>query len=584
MEQEKIESYLHELRNDIKVNEKFKSKLRSSFIKKQRNRGGSWLPLVAAAILFLAVFLPNLPTKQVRADSLLVANGISFVDMGSGEVLAYTHAGGHLYISLKEKGIYIYENKGLRKISEQTADSMSRTALEDQLLFTQNGDVYLLYLNSLETEQVLTGQYKDPEWKDKDHFYVTSDADGKQTIVDIELSTEQGKEIAAGEQVSFVNKEQKLVFQRNGEILLYDLIKKKEWIVDNGKDPSISSNGSYISYVKEQAGVEDVWIADLNRESKKKVTTNPPPRYESAAKAIYRYETPIWGGEERQLYVRKTRIDGENQPTQIMKIRLSAEEMTVRDTVNCFLQALIIRDDDYAMSLMKNPPEFLTYSNPHQIGFRTMEIEESKQSATAKAEVYWTDTALPYYQIGTYEFSMVKEKGRFVIKQVQELPHIELSSNDQEQIQLVKNGQKENLFTRHDIPLSFIADENVRFSSLVLTHDEKTVLFSLQGEDQVAILEYDRESQGFRLLAAIPDAMVTQISIDSTGRFVAVDYEGSAGLSISLFDLTKGKQIEQFTGAHSILWRGKQLLLQEVADSHTLVYELNPQTGHKKIY
>lgn len=79
MGQEKIENYLHELRENIEVDEEVKRKLRASFIKKEKNRRNSWLPLVAAAILFLAVLLPNLSTKQVRAGSLMVENGISFL-------------------------------------------------------------------------------------------------------------------------------------------------------------------------------------------------------------------------------------------------------------------------------------------------------------------------------------------------------------------------------------------------------------------------------------------------------------------------------------------------------------------------
>jgi hypothetical protein len=39
--------------------------------------------------------------------------------------------------------------------------------------------------------------------------------------------------------------------------------------------------------------------------------------------------------------------------------------LTNEETVKRFLQALILRDDDYTKSMMANPPELLTYSNPH---------------------------------------------------------------------------------------------------------------------------------------------------------------------------------------------------------------------------
>ncbi|MFS0575707.1 hypothetical protein AB1K83_08735 [Sporosarcina sp. 179-K 3D1 HS] len=581
MEQEKIENYLREMRNEIEVDEQLKRKLRSSFMKKEGMKKNSWLPFIAAAILFLAVFLPNLSTKEVRASLLIVGNGISFFDIGSGEVLAYTHVDGRLYLSLRDRGIYLHENDGLKRITEQTAGRFSRNAEGGHVLFTQNGDVFLLQLETNEIVQVMEGNYGDPEWKDEDHFYVVSD----QTILEINLQTKEEKAIVKGEQPSFIAKDQKLVFHRDGKILLYDLKNDKEDIVDHGKDPSTSPNGHYISYVKSSSGVEDVWIADSDLDTKKKLTANPPPRYESTEKAIYRYQSPIWAGEERQLYVMKTRIDGESQPVQIMKIELSVEAMTAKETVKGFLQALVVRDDDYAMSLMKHPPSFLTYSNPHQIGFQIVEMEEQPQSATVQAEVYWTDTALPYYQITTYEFTLAKEKGRFVIEQVKELPQIKLSANDQNQVQLVNGDDKEILFSLQDVPQAFIADENVRFSSLVITPDENTVLFSLQGEEQVAVLAFDRETKSFTLLTAMADATVTQLSLDSSGRYVAADtYTSSSESNVALFDVIKGKQIAQFTNANSVLWRGNQLILQEVAESHTLLYEYDPQNKRKKTY
>lgn len=142
--------------------------------------------------------------------------------------MAYTHVDGHFYLSLKDKGIFIYENEGLERISEQTADRFSRTAQGEHLLFVRNGDVFLLHLKTYDTEQVLKGDYSEPEWKDEDHFYITSN----QTIMEADLQTKEEKAIVKGERPSFVTKEQKLVFHRDGKILLYELKKatKKSWM------------------------------------------------------------------------------------------------------------------------------------------------------------------------------------------------------------------------------------------------------------------------------------------------------------------------------------------------------------------
>lgn len=69
----------------------------------------------------------------------------------------------------------------------------------------------------------------------------------------------------------------------------------------------------------------------------------------------------------------KKRNDGENGPAKIMKIELSEQSSTEIETVKSYLQALMVRDDDFAKSLLKDQPEFLTYSNPKQIGFQILE-------------------------------------------------------------------------------------------------------------------------------------------------------------------------------------------------------------------
>ncbi|MFJ7935476.1 hypothetical protein [Sporosarcina sp. NPDC096371] len=592
MENEKITKSLYELRNEIEVDTDLKKQLRKTFVKKSRTRKwkNAWIPLLAAAILFSAFLLPNEQMPHVKASSLKITNAISFLDIGSGEITAYTYHDGRLYLSLKGRGIFVYENE-LKQVSNDAVDSFSRSSKEEKLLFTHNGDVFLFDVKTTKTEKVLDGtsdaSYVYPEWKDRNHIYLTKVTDKEKEIVEVNVQTKEETFILSGEMSSFVEKEQKLVFERHGEIMIYNVKSGKETIVDHGKNPSVTNDGNYISYVKERSGFEDVWISDMDLETKNKVTTNPPPRFEPSGEGMYRYQFPIWGNDERTLYVMKKKNDGENGPAKIMKIELSEQSSTEIETVNNYLQALMVRDDDFAKSLLKNPPEFLTYSNPKQIGFQILETTKNEQSTSIKAEVYWTDTSLAYYKASTYNFTLMKENGRYMIETVKELSTAELLTNEQNEIELVKDGKGEVLFSLQDIPQSFIQTENIRFSSLLHTHDEKNVIFSLQGMDEtseVTLFSFNRETKAFNLLATLEGGIMYKVALDATGRYFYADYTTDAGdWKMLIFNLEKGKQTD-FTNVRPKFWKGDKLILEEVAETHSMYYQYDPHTGSKINY
>ncbi|MFJ7952154.1 TolB family protein [Lysinibacillus sp. NPDC096418] len=592
MEDEKITKTLYELRNEIEVNTDLKKQLRKTFVKKSRKRKwkNAWIPLLTAAILFLAFLLSNEQMPHVKASSLKIANSISFLDIGSGEITAYTYHDGRLYLSLEGRGIFVYENE-FKQVLNDAPNSFSRSSKEEKLLFTNNGDVFLFDVKTTKSEKLLDGtsdsSYIYPEWKDQNHIYLTKVTDKEKQIVEVNMQTKEESIIASGEMASFVEKEQKLVFERHGEIIIYNVKSGKETIVDRGKNPSVTNDGNYISYVKERSGFEDVWITDMDLETKNKVTTNPPPRYEPSVKGMYRYQLPIWGNDERTLYVMKNRNDGENEPAKIMKIELSEQSSTEIETVKSYLQALIVRDDDFAKSLLKDPPEFLTYSNPKQIGFHILETTNNEQSTSVKAEVYWTDIALAYYKVSTYELTLMKENERYVIETVKELNTTELLANEQNEIEMVKDGKGEALFSLQDIPQSLIQAEDIRFSSLLNTHDEKNVIFSLQGMDEtsgVTLFSFNRETKSFNLLATLKGGIMEKVALDATGRYLTADYLTDAFDSkLFIFDLEKGKQTD-FTNVRSVFWKEDKLILEEVAETHSMYYQYDPHTGSKKNY
>ncbi|WP_458412991.1 TolB family protein [Schinkia sp. CFF1] len=599
---DKIENNLHELKEQIYVNEELKQELRKDFLPKNRKSWwrNPWLNGLLAAVIFLGFYLTNSKVDYVSASSLKIANAISFFDVGSGEIVAYTHQTGTLYVSLKGKGIYKYTDKGLTKIADMVAGSFSQSSIEDQLLFSQNGGIYRLSLTPKKVEEITKGKYSQPTWKDSKHIYATKNDGAHSKIVEINLTNMEESIVTDGLNPVFVDEEKQLVFERDHKIVMKNLKNGKETIVDDGTNPALSPDDSYISYIKNEDGIDDVWIKDVNLETSKKITNNISKRIENTKKGLYHYTSPIWNTTENSLYVLKQRQEDPKQSISIMKIVLSEKALTARETVERYLQALIVRDDDYAKSMMEEPPEFLTYSNPHQVGYTIVNSKEGNGGITVSANVYWTYTANPYYQVASYQFELKKENDRFVIQKVTEANKIEITSLDSKNLDLLKNGEKqERLFSLTDIPKEFIKTNSIRISSLALSHDEKEIIFSLQemregkgAASGITILKYNREQKTFTEIARLEpkgndqSLVIEQMSLDSTGQYVIADVFSEPGFvsDTYLFDIEKGTKIEQFNGSHALFWQNKKLMLQVMDENQWMLYEYNPEITKKILF
>lgn len=596
MDSEKIEKQLHELREHIYIDQDLKKRLRESFHKKRTHlvRKISWMSALVAAVVFFALFICNFQIEHTKASSLNIMNSISFFDVGEGEILAFSHQNGSLYVSLKDKGIYKNSDGHFEKISDAQADSMSQSSNGETLLFTQQGDIYVLNLLTNKIEPIVKGSYSNPEWKDLQTIYAINDTEKQKSIVEINLITLEEHKITAGTNPSFIAKEQKLVFERNGDILIKDSKTGNEKKVDSGKEPSVSKNGAYISYIKEEEGIENVWICDLDLETKKKATTNFPS-LENPVEGLYDYSSPIWNSNGDSLYVLKKR--GKQEESKVMKISLSKDDLSPSSTVERYLQALIVRDDDYAKSLMMNPPEFLTYSNPSQAGFKILSKEEAANSAKIIAEVYWTYNANPYYKRSTYEFELLKEEDRFIIEKVTERDNKEILDIDNtNEIVMLTGDNQIKIFSMQDIPAAFIQGKNSRISSLLMDHKGENIIFSLQEmaeapeKSSVTILEYNLQSQTFKKLLYISpetsehEIVISKLSMDSSGQFIAADIFSGEQSEVILFDMNSGEQIKQFKNTFSVFWEKEKLILEYVEESSSVLYKFHPKNQQKMIY
>jgi hypothetical protein len=593
MDEEKVVTLLYQLRDEIKVDETLKGNLRKTFGKK---RIPIWRKIgmygVAAAIILLSFLLVDLKPKPVDANSLKITNSLSFYNLGSGEVTAMTHHNGNLYLSFDKKGIFIYTSHGLEKIRDETATNLSIDASGENVLFSANGSVAILDLKTNKKKILLDNsnntRYSHPVWKDSQTIFVTKESGNKQEMIEWNLQNQKEQVVVEGKNPSYFEKNQQLVFERNGKVIL----KEKggtEKIVDNGIEPSISQDGHYIAYVKESDGIEDVWVKDIDLKTDRKVTTNLDTNG-------YHYFSPVWSSTDRGLFVLKQRSPG---PAQMMKIDLGEKELDAQQTVNRFLQALIVRDDDYAKTMMKTPPEILTISNPHQTGYQILSSGKEKDGVVhVQAEVTWSYTANPYYKISTYDFELMHGENGYVISQVTELKSKELKPEvNTDHIQLVEGDKKETLFSISDIPKKMLKDSHTRLSSLALNPNESKILFTIQevrddsNQATVNLISYDRKSKSFTFIDRIDsidghkNIGVSGMSLSGLGEYAALDLfldEPPYSAHVYIYDLQEGKQLKQFNQTHTYFWQDNQLLLEKIEeDQSTILQRYNPANNVK---
>ena len=197
----------------------------------------------------------------------------------------------------------------LLSLTDSEADWISIDSQGNKLLFSNKGQITQLSLKTGIQTRIMKGssivRYQQPIWKDEDEIYATKESKNKDQIVLLSLQTKKEKVITDGSSPSISEQKSLLVFENNGTIMMENLKNNKKVTVAEGEQPSISGDGRYISFIKEEKNVENVWVIDTDLQTKKKVTANFP--LESDQLGMYDYSFPIWDSGTYQLYVMKKR-------------------------------------------------------------------------------------------------------------------------------------------------------------------------------------------------------------------------------------------------------------------------------------
>lgn len=519
MNEKQIEDYLKDMKNNIQVNRQLKAELKKSLIKKQKSRffkRTSVIGALATAVLFLSLLANNWRIGEipiVKAANLQVKEQYSFVDLVIGDPSGADEYEGTVYIPIKDKGLFAYNDTGYELVSDQQMEDVKISPNGQQIVWAANGSIGTYNLvndtsTTLLQHQEESSYYLQPTWIDQETIlYVKKDKENDFSIYKMNITKLIEKKLTEGSSPTFVNEKNALVFERDNSILFLDLESQEEMVIDQGHSPSVSKHGNYIAYVKkdDQNGVENIWISDTNRDSKRAITANFISETDKN-QGYYQYFDPVWSSDSKSIYAGKNSTS--DNRISLMRIDLTDQEQSTESVVAAYNEAMIRRDYDFLQLLSTKPQEIMLTTNPHMISYRITESGSENGRLFVDAKTYWGYTANPYYSIIEYRFYLSENENGYKITDMQKKQEVSILETPEQTISIQTEDDKKVLFSRNDIPKEFVPTENYRMASLAYLDHEKSILFAIQilqdeqtnQTSSVILMKYEIESHSFEFI------------------------------------------------------------------------------------
>lgn len=654
MDHKDLERDLEKLKNGIPVNRELKHSLRKGFLIKRRNMWIKRMSTIAAAliIVFTAVLISdNINMRTVKADAFKISNQISYAEISSGNGLQINEHNGVQYITIYEKGIFRYDSTGYHSIYEGEVNSAKLSMDGKKFIISANGSIILFDIESKNKTELLRGDNSgiyidEPSWAEEDQILYTRkvmepvEPHGfgvKETsIYRMDINSLKSEKIADGSNASFAACKNAVVFERDNKIIYKNLKDGSERIIDDGRFPNVSPDGRYIAYVKYESSVENigenasvsktisnVWITDTEDfQLKQAVTFNFVNEYmdedawlkslekeedksvpkELVYSGAYDYYNPVWSSNSKSLFIVKFLLGQGQGNSKIVRIDFTDQNLTRIDTVKRYIQALIARDEDYASSLMKNPPEILTISNPRQSGYNIISDGKDEAGDYVEAEVYWYYTGTPYYSIERSKYYLSQNENGYIIDSIKLLDRTEVYFKNSS-MYLNSNNEERELFNENSIPAEYYLKGKSQLQSAAYNTKTDSIIFTSYDYEKshVNFIEYNIASGEFKLVDKLEEinnekAMGTSyLALDSTGKYAAADVYYGEGENIRntivIYNLSNNQKINignivegDLNSFYIGFWEEGRLIFSGIKDNEEVKYMYDPEKNALSIF
>jgi hypothetical protein len=598
--------------------------------------------VLAAAIGLTSFGLPGqAPGQNVAlAASLQVVDQRSFVNLASGQQGAPAVAGDKLYVPVFGKGIFLLDAVAVQSgagmtqvLAEPNVVSVAASHQGDRLAYVTSKGVYLYDLDSGSVSSLIEGNdydvyYEEPTFMPGDQSVLVTRKTVQwlergfevkaREICEVKLAGGDPVKVADGSHASVSFDGSFLVYERDGQIIVRGLDaggKKRdpeipgpgeEKVLGDGRYPSLSPDGGYVAFIGQTENRRDlterarvvetlsnVVIASVrNFTDQRQVTGNYPFRFidenewlqqvgpqggELQLTGTYDYYEPVWGADGQSLFVLKEDRGG---GLRLMRTLVGREGLSPVAVVEKWLEAVVNRDDDFARSLMVNPPELLTMSNPHPVGFTEPKSGSDSNGEYVEAVLYEAYTAQPYFTATAKRFYLESSAHGYVIAETRDVDKWEVVAQGDGVIKVTRNGGEPEITYATGAGSDALG---------AVAYDEATgtLFFNIKTDDNNwAVKALDKNSGEPRYAVGVSHRALELVpwSVTQEGKTRPGYLVVNVGPHVMLVDLESGMPFQTLGKSDGGFRGGNHLVLYTEYDGGRVRWEFDPATGKTSLW
>ncbi|GAA3406177.1 hypothetical protein ACFFNY_25465 [Paenibacillus hodogayensis] len=512
--------------------------------------GSAGLIGAIAAIVFILNVLTGPAVSRVHADKLLVQlQWSSAKSLGTEPSTAAAIDASTTYYAVPGQGIYRQSGLSYTKLVDGNIAELALSPSGEQLAYVIGHDIFVLNVSTLQSRTAAAAPesstaIRSLAWS-PDESKLAFVRDDPATVLVAEADLNKGTQtvIGKGASPSYTKDGKQMLYEKNDRIYVRELASKEERLWSEGRRPVVSPDGQYVLYVRSggELQMEDVWIADLDRQTEQQVTHNEAidawengKLKEGSLQPYFRVGNLAWSRDGREIGMYQ--IKETNQLSRdFVRYTLSTTELAPEEVVGKAIEALIYRDERYAHSFFSYDPGYLKGTSPRQVGYTIVDKAKDKQgkwTVTANMDYASQD---PYYSVRTMAFTLTKYERGYRIDDMREEDSTTIAAwaRGREVVTTVNDQRGELLFALTDVPADKgWTNEEVEHMVYRITENRKRVWFLIKqtkaDDDSVRLrlMSFDRDSGQFQALGSLEgESRSVMMLVDESGKNVVVELE-----------------------------------------------------------
>jgi len=573
---------LRKLHEQLPTNDAFKEELRQKLLAEGKTLNASARPRVkrrvrlwgsAAAIAAIAavILVFNLmfdsTVPHIKAAALqLQFNSEKSLGTDPSVAIAIDNREANkpiTYYAIPNQGIYRQSGLSYTRILSGNVSGLALSPDGKQLAYILGHEIHLLQLDTLKSSLVVQApnssiQLSSIAWSPDESrlAYVRHDP-ATEIVMERLIQSGEDRYVDKGESPQYLADGKQLIYEKTTQIYTRDLSSGKGTLWGPGRSPVLSPDGKYILYVKASGdlNMEDVWIADLDRQSEQQITHNVAIEgwengevKEGTLQPSFRVGNMSWSSDSQEIAIYQLKETNSSR-SDLVRYKLTTHALTAEEVVGKSIEALIHRDEAYAHSFFSYDPGYLKGTSPRQVGYSIVDKSQDEQGRwiiTANIDFAYQ---FPYYAVQTMRFVVTdhadeyRKEGlltgpAFKIDDMQEVDSTTISTwgEHNEEIVTTLNDQRgELIFTLHDVPQEK-GWTNTEFGHLVYrgTDKQRQIWFLVKqtpateknDRTRYRLMRYDWDQKQFHALSTIDsEGQSIMMIMDESAKKIAIELE-----------------------------------------------------------